>query len=221
MALKQSRVIDATVGQLIFNEPIPQDLGFVDSSDPENDCSTWRSTSYRRQKAAGQDHRPLHHASMALPIATEMLDKVKALGYKYSTRGAITVSVCGYDDPGARNMSSSHEAEAEVVKIDRQYKRGFDHQRRALSPDGQAVGKDDQGRHRRAAGQPGPVQPHLYDGRLRRPWFHEPDPSAGRHARPDGRYHRYAPSRSPSRQTSVKACPSWNTSFPPEAHERA
>ena len=57
-------------------------------------------------------------------IATEMLDKVKALGYKYSTRGAITVSIADMAIP-ERKYELIHEAEAEVVKIDRQYKRGF------------------------------------------------------------------------------------------------
>ena len=57
-------------------------------------------------------------------IATEMLDKVKALGYKYSTRGAITVSIADMAIP-KRKYELIHEAEAEVVKIDRQYKRGF------------------------------------------------------------------------------------------------
>ena len=53
-----------------------------------------------------------------------MLDKVKALGYKYSTRASITVSIADMEIP-EKKYELIHEAEKEVVKIDRQFKRGF------------------------------------------------------------------------------------------------
>ena len=150
-----------------------------------------------------------------------MLDKVKALGYKYSTRGAITVSIARYDDPGARNMSSSHEAEEKVVKIDRQYKRGLitdDERYRLTVTQWEKTIKD--------------VTDALQDNLDRfNPIFMMADSGARGSMNQIrqlagmrglmARYHRPAPLRSRSRQTSVKACPSWNTSFPPEAPERA
>ena len=120
--VKKSRVIDATVGQLIFNEPIPQDLGFK-KRETEDDMFDLEMTDTVGKKLLGKiiDRCIRVHG---FTIATEMLDKVKALGYKYSTRGAITVSIADMAIP-ERKYELIHEAEAEVVKIDRQYKRGF------------------------------------------------------------------------------------------------
>ncbi len=116
------KIIDATVGQLIFNEPIPQDLGFVDRSDPEKfyDLEVGFTTG---KKQLGQiiDRCIRIHG---FTIATEMLDNVKALGYKYSTKGAITVSIADMTIP-KRKYELIAEAEENTVRIDRQYKRGF------------------------------------------------------------------------------------------------
>ncbi len=116
------KIIDATVGQLIFNEPIPQDLGFVDRGDPEKfyDLEVGFTTG---KKQLGQiiDRCIRIHG---FTIATEMLDNVKALGYKYSTRGAITVSIADMTIP-KRKYELIAEAEENTVRIDRQYKRGF------------------------------------------------------------------------------------------------
>ena len=118
----KSQIIDATVGQLIFNEPIPQDLGFK-KRDSEEDMFALEITDTVGKKLLGKiiDRCIRVHG---FTIATEMLDKVKALGYKYSTRGAITVSIADMSIP-ERKYELIREAEDEVVKIDRQYKRGF------------------------------------------------------------------------------------------------
>ena len=74
------RSIDTTVGRLIFNERIPQDLGFVDRSDPDNDSLSWKSTLPGRQEAARQDHR---HAAIRVHgyrKTAEVLDRIKAHG---------------------------------------------------------------------------------------------------------------------------------------------
>ena len=114
-------MIDATVGRLIFNEPLPQDLGFRDRSD--GDLLALEIQEKVGKKMLGKiiDRCIRVHG---FTIATEMLDKVKALGYKYSTKGSITVSIADMAIP-ERKYELIHEAEREVVKIDRQYKRGF------------------------------------------------------------------------------------------------
>ena len=114
-------MIDATVGRLIFNEPLPQDLGFRDRTD--GDLLALEIQQKVGKKMLGKiiDRCIRVHG---FTIATEMLDKVKALGYKYSTKGSITVSIADMAIP-EKKYSLVAEAEKEVVKIDRQYKRGF------------------------------------------------------------------------------------------------
>ena len=114
-------MIDATVGRLIFNEPLPQDLGFFDRSN--GDLLSLEIQEKVGKKLLGKiiDRCIRVHG---FTIATEMLDKVKALGYKYSTKGSITVSIADMAIP-ERKYELVHEAEQAVVKIDRQYKRGF------------------------------------------------------------------------------------------------
>ena len=120
--VKRHEIIDDTVGRLIFNEKVPQDLGFVDRSDPAN-AFKLEITEKVGKKLLGKiiDRCIRKHG---FTIATEMLDDIKALGYKYSTRGAITVSIMDMSVP-EKKYELIAEAEKEVVKIDRQYKRGF------------------------------------------------------------------------------------------------
>ncbi len=118
----QYKLINATVGRLIFNEPIPQDLGFVDRSKPENTFELEVSFLVGKKNLGVIIDKCIRKHGFT--IATEMLDRVKALGYKYSTKGAITVSIADMVIP-EKKYSLIDEAEREVVKIDRQYKRGF------------------------------------------------------------------------------------------------
>ncbi len=117
-----TRIIDATVGRLIFNNAIPQDLGYVDRTDPEK-CLDLEVgfTVGMKQLSAIIDRCIRRHG---FTISTEMLDNVKALGYKHSTLAALTVSIADMTIPEVK-YSLVKEAEQEVVKIDRQYKRGF------------------------------------------------------------------------------------------------
>ena len=118
----RSEIIDATVGRLIFNAKVPQDLGFVDRSKPEN-AFKLEITDKVGKKLLGKiiDRCIRVHG---FTIATEMLDDIKALGYKYSTRGAITVSVMDMSVP-EKKYELVAQAEKEVVRIDQQFKRGF------------------------------------------------------------------------------------------------
>ena len=117
-----SRIVDATVGRLIFNNAIPQDLGYVDRNDPEKclDLEVGFSVG-KKQLSTIIDKCIRKHG---FTISTEMLDNVKALGYKHSTLAALTVSIADMTIPEAKYTLVA-EAEKEVVKIDRQYKRGF------------------------------------------------------------------------------------------------
>jgi DNA-directed RNA polymerase subunit beta' len=117
-----SRIVDATVGRIIFNNAIPQDLGYVDRTDPEKclDLEVGFSVG-KKQLSAIIDKCIRRHG---FTISTEMLDNVKALGYKHSTLAALTVSIADMTIPEAKYTLVA-EAEKEVVKIDRQYKRGF------------------------------------------------------------------------------------------------
>ena len=118
----QYQIIDATVGRLIFNEPIPQDLGFVDRSDPDNLFKLEISFLVDKKMLGVIIDKCIRKHGFT--IATEMLDRVKALGYKYSTKGAITVSIADMAIP-ERKYELIEEAEREAVKIDHKYKRGF------------------------------------------------------------------------------------------------
>ena len=116
------RIVDATVGRLIFNNAIPQDLGYVDRNDPEKclDLEVGFSVG-KKQLSAIIDRCIRKHG---FTISTEMLDNFKALGYKHSTLAALTVSIADMTIPKEKKPLIE-EAEREVVKIDRQFRRGF------------------------------------------------------------------------------------------------
>ena len=117
-----SKIIDTTVGKIIFNEHIPQDLGFVDRSDPENAVKLEISFKVGK-KQLGQiiDKCIKVHG----PVTTaQMLDRIKALGYKYSTKSAITVAVCDASIP-PQKKKLLEEADEEIQVINDDYQMGF------------------------------------------------------------------------------------------------
>ena len=120
--VETSRIIDATVGRLIYNEPIPQDLGFVDRSDParafdlEVDFLVGKKQLGKIIDKCIQVH--------GFTIATEMLDRIKALGYKFSTKGAISVSIADMVVPEIK-YELVRQAEAKVVEIENYYRKGL------------------------------------------------------------------------------------------------
>ncbi len=116
------QLIDATVGRLIFNEPIPQDLGFVDRSVPGNEFSLEIDFLVGKGPLGKIIDKCIRKHGFT--VATEMLDRVKALGYKYSTKGAISVSISDMDVP-EKKYTLIKEAEAKVVRIEKFYKRGL------------------------------------------------------------------------------------------------
>ena len=120
--VKQHKIINATVGQLIFNEHIPQDLGFVDRSDPNNAFDLeFTKLATKKQLGIIIDRCIRVHG---FTETADVLDNIKALGFKYSTQGAITVSVSDIKVPEVKKQYLA-EAEEQVEKITKQYRRGM------------------------------------------------------------------------------------------------
>ena len=120
--VETKRVITTTVGRIIFNEPIPQDLGYVDRTDPEHAFDHEISFQVGKKQLGNIIDRCIQ--KYGFTISAEVLDSIKALGYKYSTKGAITISVADMTVPDAK-YELIKATEQEVVNIERQYKRGF------------------------------------------------------------------------------------------------
>jgi len=117
----QHKLIDATLGRLIFNAPIPQDLGFVDRSDPEK-AFDLEIAFVIKKKDLGKiiDNCIKVHG---FSVCADMLDDIKEMGYKYSTRAAISISVYDMTIPEEKPMLIA-EAEKKVEKIRKHYTRG-------------------------------------------------------------------------------------------------
>ena len=117
-----SKIIETTVGKIIFNQPIPQDLGFVDRSNPDN-LFRLEIEFLASKKKLGQiiDRCIKVHGTAK---TAEVLDNIKAQGYKYSTKSAITVAVCDAVIPPAKKDILA-QAEKDIDKITAQYRRGL------------------------------------------------------------------------------------------------
>ena len=115
-------IIDATLGRLIFNEAIPQDLGFVDRSKPENllkleiDFPTAKKQLGQIVDRTIKTHGPT--------VTAQVLDDIKANGYKYSTKASISISVSDMTVPAAKKEIVA-KAEHDVEKITRNFRRGL------------------------------------------------------------------------------------------------
>jgi len=115
-------LVHTTVGRLIYNEAIPQDLGFVDRSNPETMFDPEVNfTVGKKQLGKIIGHCIDKHG---FTISAGVLDAIKDLGYKYSTRGALTVSISDMTVPDKKH-ALIRATEQEIVKIERQYKRGL------------------------------------------------------------------------------------------------
>ena len=115
-------IIDATAGRIIFNERIPQDLGFVDRNDPEHALDL-EITFVCGKKQLGKIIEKCIKVHGPSDTA-EVLDSIKSLGYRFSTKGAITVSVADMTVPPKKKEIIA-DAEQKVDKIVKQFKRGL------------------------------------------------------------------------------------------------
>ena len=117
-----SRIIDTTVGRLIFNTSIPQDLGYVDRTKPEN-LLKLEIDFIVGKKQLGDIVKKCIEAH-GTQITSVVLDDIKSQGFKYSTKGAITVAACDAVVPPKKKELIA-QAEIEVTKTRKMYEKGL------------------------------------------------------------------------------------------------
>ena len=127
--LEVSGIIKTTIGRLIYNEGLPQDLGFVKRNTPESYLRLELDTEFiGNARAIGKKHlSKIVEASFRTgkaPKASYVLDAMKERGYKYSTLAALTTSVFDMKIP-AEKQAIIDNAEQEVAKIAKKYARGL------------------------------------------------------------------------------------------------
>ncbi len=117
-----SGVVESTLGRFLFNEILPQDLGYVDRSNPDNFLlpEVDFHVGKKHLKQILERVINIHGAS----VTAEVLDLIKATGYKYSTKAAMTVSISDMTVP-EKKPEMLAEAQATVDKISRNYRRGL------------------------------------------------------------------------------------------------
>ena len=109
-----TKLVPTTLGRVIFNNPIPQDLGFVDRTDPENAFKL--EVDFLVKKGGLGKIIDKCIKVHGVTIAAEMLDKIKAQGFKYSTRSGITVAVCDAKIPESKkDLLASAEEQVDVI----------------------------------------------------------------------------------------------------------
>ena len=118
----RQKTIETTVGRLIYNQGIPQDLGFVDRTDPEKEFDLEIDFPVIKKNLGKIVANCIN--VHGLSVTAEVLDYIKATGYKYSTKGAITVSVADVAVPEEKTAILA-KADEDVSNIFRQYQRGM------------------------------------------------------------------------------------------------
>jgi len=116
------KTIETTVGRLIYNQGIPQDLGFVDRTNPENAFDLEIDFLVMKKNLGKIIAKCIN--THGLTESAKVLDYIKSTGYKYSTKAAITVSVADVSVPPAKK-EILEDANKKVEKIRRSYDRGL------------------------------------------------------------------------------------------------
>jgi len=114
--------VETTVGRIIYNKGIPQDLGFVDRTNPENEFEPEINFVVNKKKLGKIVEKSINQ--YGLNRSAELLDYIKATGFKYSTTGGITVSIEDVKVPEAKK-DILEQAQKEVDNVSKQYKRGL------------------------------------------------------------------------------------------------
>ena len=118
----KTSIIESTVGRFIFNEIIPQDLGFVDRSKPENELKL-EVDFHVGKKQLKQILEKVINVHGAIQTAIT-LDDIKAIGYKFSTRAAMTVSISDMTVPESKKQLIA-DAQNTVDHISKNFRRGL------------------------------------------------------------------------------------------------
>lgn len=119
---EDSRVIESTLGRFIFNEIISQDLGFVDRSNPDNFLNLEVDFHVGKKQLKQILEKCINNEGATK--TAETLDAIKALGYKYSTKAAMTVSISDMEVPASKKELLKN-AEDTVEVISQKYRRGL------------------------------------------------------------------------------------------------
>ena len=120
--VEKSGIVESTLGRFIFNEILPQDLGFVDRSNPDNAflLEVDFHVGKKQLKKILESVINTHGAS----VTAEVLDNIKATGYKYSTRAAMTVSISDMTVPASK-PELLKRAQDTVDLISNNFRRGL------------------------------------------------------------------------------------------------
>ncbi len=120
--MERTGLVEATVGRIIFNNPVPQNLGYIDRTDPEH----WLEyeVSFRVTKKTLPDIISRCMTRNGTRKCAKMLDAIKAQGYKYSTLSAISVAVCDAVIPPQKQELIA-EADQQIAKVGRLFNRGL------------------------------------------------------------------------------------------------
>lgn len=119
---KYSDRIKTTVGRLIFNEAIPQNLGFVDRTKPENICALEINKEVKKKDLSNIVERAFY--VLGTTETADMVDRIKAIGYKYSTLGCLTINAYDMQQPKEKEAIMA-EAEAKVLQNEKLMNRGL------------------------------------------------------------------------------------------------
>ncbi len=120
--VEKHKIIETTVGRIMFNKGIPQDLGFVDRENEENEFDLEINFPVIKKNLGKIIEKSIN--THGLSRTAELLDYIKSTGYKYSTIGAITVSVSDVKVPEAKKTILA-DAQNQVDTVLKQYKRGL------------------------------------------------------------------------------------------------
>ena len=119
---EKHKKVETTVGRIIYNKGIPQDLGFVDRTNPENEFEPEINFVVNKKKLGKIVEKSINQ--YGLSRSAELLDYIKSTGFKYSTTGGITVSIEDVKVPEAKKEILA-QAQADVDNVLKKYKRGL------------------------------------------------------------------------------------------------
>ena len=176
--------IDTCLGRLILNSNVPQDMGFK-RRNTLNDMFALEIDMKVGKKQLGQIV-DMCFRKHGVAETARVLDNVKAMGYKYSTIGAVTVAVADVIVPPEKKPILEEAEKAGFARSRSMFKRGLLAEEERYNRVVEVWSKTDRRRQGQDYGSYGRVQPDPHDDRLRRPWFYLSDFPACRHARHDG-----------------------------------